>query len=396
MTQIFLYIAMFCSITGYATYWYGLRKQLVRPNRFSWLIWSCVTTVEALTYQAVNEGLVQNLVFFMSAASCLFITLAIWGDGNWSRPSRAEFFSMGMALTALVLWIGFQSSWWAHVLVVATVPVSFIPTWISAGEDKRREMSPAWGFWSLGDLATLLLIGQTTQNHSLEFPYIVVELICHAAIWWRVGLSSINPIRTLRDQDVVPDPRYFCGNPPHAFKIEHNGKGMAVLAGIPFAKGAYLMEFTGPRYHRSEILAHRSGNQDRFLQVDAETYLGPSGNLDDLVNHSCAPNGGLRFEDGRIFLVALKAIAEHEEICWDYSTTSSSSSFSMRCACGTPECRDVIGDFEFLDEAIQQRYRDLQLVPPYLRRSEPVVPGSPAPDPMPAVRVQTEARPLAA
>jgi hypothetical protein len=81
-----LTLAMSLTILAYGCYWWGIRRQLIRPNRSSWLIWSAVTTVEALTYQAVNEGLLQNIIFFMNAASCLFITFAVWRQSAWQRP----------------------------------------------------------------------------------------------------------------------------------------------------------------------------------------------------------------------------------------------------------------------------------------------------------------------
>lgn len=365
--EMYLYAALFFTMTGYAFYWFALKRELVRPNRFSWLIWSAVTTVEALTYQAVNEGLVQNLIFMVSAASCLFLTIAIWRDSSGARPSRTEIFSMAVALVALVLWIGFNSTVWAHLLVVAAVPISFLPTWISAGEDKRREMSPAWGFWALGDLAALLLVVRAGVSDPMELPYVVVELVCHAAIWLRIGLGSINPFKALASPNSLIEEHNLCGHPASAFKVEENDKGKAVHVTRPFAKGVRLMEFSGVRYHRSEVHVHRSGDEDRFLQIGPETYLGPSGQLDDLVNHSCEPNCGLQFDADRIFLVTLKPVQAGEELSWDYSTTSSSSHFSMRCCCGSEQCRDVIGDFEFLDETLQAEYRSLELVPPYLR-----------------------------
>jgi hypothetical protein len=44
------------------------------------------------------------------------------------------------------------------MLVVLAVPVSFWPTWASVWTDRSRERSPAWGLWTFGDLATLLVL----------------------------------------------------------------------------------------------------------------------------------------------------------------------------------------------------------------------------------------------
>jgi SET domain len=366
--EFWLFAAMILSISGYAFYWLGIRRQLVRPNRSSWLIWSAVTTIEALTYQAVNEGLTQNIVFFISAASCLFITLAIWRQSAWQRPSDAELICIGIALASLIIWIGFQSQFWAHILVVAAVPVSFLPTWISAWQDKRRELSPAWGLWALGDFATLMLILSGPRLGGTDLPYIIVELVCHASIWLMIGLSSINPLRSLGipiQAFLVRDVDKSKGNP---FRVGETKLGKAVYAARSFPTGAKLMEFTGPRYHASEIHSNRWGEDDRFVQIDVDHYMGPSGGLDDLVNHSCYPNAGLRFTDEGVFLIAIRPIQSGDEVCWDYSTTLSNTSFYMPCQCGTPDCRDVIGDFAFLEPDLQDRYRAMNVVPDYLMK----------------------------
>ena len=64
-----------------------------------------------------------------------------------------------------------------------------------------------------------------------------------------------------------------------------------------------------------------------------------SGGLDDLVNHSCAPNLGLfpmvgaGGVDGDLFLVARREIAAGEELSFDYSTSMVDEPWAMDCAC---------------------------------------------------------------
>ena len=370
MLYFWLILAAALTIAAYGFYWWGIKRQLVRPNRSSWLIWSAITTVEALTYQAVNEGLLQNIIFFINAASCLFITFAIWRQSAWQKPSSAEYLCMALSLFAMILWLGFQAELWAHLLVVAAVPLGFIPTWVSALQDKRRENSPAWGLWCLADLSTLTLILLSAQSHGMDLPYILIELACHVVVWVVIGIGSINPWRstglaqaTMRESDLDK-------GGDSVFRIGESPAGKAVFANRSFAAGSRLIEFTGPHYRSQEILVHRSGQDDRFVQVGIDDYMGPSGGMDDLVNHSCDPNAGLSFTATGIFLVAIKPIQNGDEICWDYSTTSSSSTFWMRCMCGSSNCRKVIGDFEFLEPERQFHYRERGLVPPYLQDPE--------------------------
>jgi hypothetical protein len=370
--DIWFVLAIGLSFSGYAVYLLGLRRQTVRPNRASWLIWAAATSLEALTYAAVNPGAPQALVFAVSAVACVAVTLGIWRRSAWAPPSPTETFCIAASLTALMLWLVFREAFWAHMLVVAAVPVSFWPTWASVWADRSRERSPAWGLWTFGDLATLLIAVRGSEPGLAELGYILVELLCHASVWFLIGLATINPLRSLgiRRGGLRIFERYRPSN--NLFKVGDNHLGKAVFAAAPFAEGDILLEFTGRRLPADQVPSLLHGRSDRFVQVTPDQYMGPSGRLDDLVNHSCAPNAGLRFTEDGVFLVAVRAIAAGEEIAWDYSTTLRESNWHMLCQCKAPECRRVIGNFETLDAERQEWFRARNLVAPYLRRRDEV------------------------
>lgn len=148
--------------------------------------------------------------------------------------------------------------------------------------------------------------------------------------------------------------------------VTHLGKAVFTLANL--RAGETIMAFAGPRIPESSLLSLTSAELHHYMQIGPKLYLGPSGGLDDLVNHSCNPNSGVRFQKGQIALVAIRDIRIGEEVTWDYATTSFASSWSMQCRCCSPRCRSLIGDFTELPEAIQHRYRALGVLPPYLVR----------------------------
>ena len=346
------------------SYLLGLRRQLVQPNRASWLIWSAATGVEAATYAAVNPGSPQALIFFASAAACLLVTFGIWRRSAWEWPSRTEAMCIAAALSALVVWLVFRETFWAHMLVVAAVPISFWPTWASVWADRRREKSPAWGLWTVGDLATLIVAGRFANQGVGEFAYVGVEFLCHASVWFMIGLATINPLRSLGFAHGRTSPA------SDLFRIGQNHLGQAVFATRGFAPGDPIVEFTGRRFRADRIPSLMRGQSDRFVQVTPEHYMGPSGRIDDLINHSCSPNAGLRFADSGVVLVAIRAILPDEEISWDYSTTLKESNWHMICQCRSPQCRRVIGNFATLSEERQEWFRSHNLVAPYLRRRD--------------------------
>jgi hypothetical protein len=250
------------------------------------------------------------------------------------------------------------------------VPVSFWPTWASVWEEPARERSPAWGLWTLGDLATLVIAARTPPHGLGEWAYVVVELAAHGNVWLMVGLLSLNPARSLgrrRGPFYILDAYRAPANP---FAVGESHLGKAVFAARPFAEGDTLLRFTGPRLSRAPA-AH--GRDDRFVQVGEDAWLGPSGRVDDLINHSCAPNAGLRFApDGAVFLVATAPIAAGDEVTWDYSTTLKDGDWRMICDCRAPGCRGVIGAFATLPAARQEWFLERGLVAPHLRETRPM------------------------
>jgi hypothetical protein len=365
-----LIIAIACSLAGYGLYLVGLRRHLVQPNRASWLIWSAATAVEAATYAAVNPHAVQGWVFALSALACLAVTLGIWRRSVWSAPSRGEMICTAACLAALLLWIAARNAFWAHMLVVLALPVSFWPTWRSVMADRTRERSPAWGLWSVGDLATLLVATRSGDQHFGEYAYILVELLCHASVWFMIGLATINPLRSLGFRDG----RLFVldGYVPTAnlFAVGETHLGKAVYAAQGFAEGDAIVRFTGRRFRVDRVPSALRGASDRFVQVTPDHFMGPSGQIDDLINHSCAPNAGLRFAGGTVTLIAVREIAAGEEITWDYSTTLAESNWHMICQCRSADCRRVIGNFSTLAPERQEWFRARNLVAPYLRRKD--------------------------
>lgn len=152
------------------------------------------------------------------------------------------------------------------------------------------------------------------------------------------------------------------------FAIGNNHLGKAVFAARSFKKGEVVTQFNGEKIHISKIPQSYEGERDRYMQIDREYFIGPSGSADDLINHSCDPNTGIKFTKAGLLLVAIRDIEAGEEITWDYSTTMFENPWRMRCQCQSPLCRKVIGDFMLLDPKLQQKYRELDIIPDYLKQ----------------------------
>jgi SET domain-containing protein len=148
--------------------------------------------------------------------------------------------------------------------------------------------------------------------------------------------------------------------------IRETDKGKAVFADTDIRKGEVVCEFTGPLYTMSEYLDLHDPDNNHFLQIDEDCFMGPSGNADDLINHSCNPNGGLTYRDGKVLYVAIRDIKKDEELSFDYSTTMDEDCWEMECLCGDKACRGKVRDFKHLSADLKRKYIDLNIVMPYI------------------------------
>ena len=128
-------------------------------------------------------------------------------------------------------------------------------------------------------------------------------------------------------------------------------------------RGEILLAFGGPLIDFAET-KRRGASECMAIQVGPDKYIDtqPPGVF---VNHSCAQNTGIRNDWD---LVALRDIPQGEEIRYDYSTSMDEKSFTMRCQCGSPGCRQVVTDFAELPAAVQDYYLCRRLVMSFIVR----------------------------
>ena len=149
----------------------------------------------------------------------------------------------------------------------------------------------------------------------------------------------------------------------------HSKNGKGVFANKNFKKGEEIIEFKGKLFSDEDFPKNYNDVDDHYVQIDKKIYIGPSGDKDDFINHSCNPNSGLKINARKVILVAIRDIKKQEEITWDYSTTMDEDEWELDCMCGSNNCRKKIKDFKYLPTPIQQKYIGLGIVPNYILES---------------------------
>ena len=125
------------------------------------------------------------------------------------------------------------------------------------------------------------------------------------------------------------------------------------LGEIVCAKGGYI-------FNRATLgnIAPALGPAE--IQIADDLFIGPHDATERegamiFSNHSCDPNIGVQ---GQIVFVALREIADGEELTHDWATTDDDD-YTLTCRCGAPCCRGVITGKDWQNQDLQRKYRGM-------------------------------------
>ena len=142
--------------------------------------------------------------------------------------------------------------------------------------------------------------------------------------------------------------------------------GLGIFAARAFAEGDVIVRdasgdyFDGALSYRQICALGLDLPRDCF-QIDVDRFLVPSGSIDDLINHSCAPNAGIRLTSLGYELLALRDVVIGDEVTYDYSTYIDSPE-RLSCNCGLACCRREVGRFRDLEPRLRTYYLDRGVV----------------------------------
>ena len=145
---------------------------------------------------------------------------------------------------------------------------------------------------------------------------------------------------------------------------DHSDGSKGVYARQPVKAGECLAVWGGEIVTWDTLFKIPPEIRKYSVQVEENLYLvtsreGPA----DWVNHSCNPNAGL---EGQIVVVAMRDIANGEEVCYDYAMSDGSPYDEFECECGAAGCRGKVTGEDWLKPELQQRYAGY--FSPYLQR----------------------------
>jgi uncharacterized protein len=155
------------------------------------------------------------------------------------------------------------------------------------------------------------------------------------------------------------------------FEFRKSRLGTGAFAAERIQSGDSIKFLTGEILGTKDVL-RRIGSgkarRDDPLQIDDDLYI----LVDDTslyFNHSCEPSAAIR---GHNELFAYRTIEVDEEITFDYSTvvgmTALNAAWTMRCACASAKCRELIGSVSSIPIAELKEYAYRGALPDFIIR----------------------------
>lgn len=146
------------------------------------------------------------------------------------------------------------------------------------------------------------------------------------------------------------------------------GKGLYSL--VHFADNQVLLPFTGKVLDKKTVYELPDTKSEVLLQIGPVAYLDLANDISLFINHSCNPNTRVKILSQSAFLIATRAILPGEELCFDYSLTSTENinDWSMTCKCNEWNCRKIVSGYPALSDKEKAKYSKLDTVPNYVKK----------------------------
>lgn len=338
-------------VLGYLTYILFVRRGLIDANPLSWLMFAYGTGL--LTFLEFRSGAGWQELLLPIACSISSIVVAALCL-RLAKIRRVELpdimaFALDVVLTAayVAVWIlhsngldpNLESLAVIALLVCAnaTTLASFVPILRSTLRRPQDERALPWLLWTLayGMLFVVTLRDVSDWERLTLLIYPALNAILHFAIavfamsrWWRASTR-------------VP------------FEVRHTGKtGLGLFTPREYARGERVFVLSGKIHWWKSATGEDARKNENWFGVGRDKWIEPDPPY-MFINHSCEPNLGV---SGERDFVALRDIAQGEELTFDYSITEDEDSWSMACACGAAACRGQIGPVQTLPLEVMQRY----------------------------------------
>jgi hypothetical protein len=173
------------TIGAYVPYVGAIRKGVVKPHFYSWLIWSLTTSIVFFAQLAAAAGIGAWPTGVSALITIAVALLALWLKSDIS-VTRADQGFLAAALASLPVWFLTADPLWSVVILTAVDALGFGPTLRKLWHYPFEESLLFYALFALRSLLSVLAL-ETLNLTTTLFPVVMVAacvLTC-ALLWWR-------------------------------------------------------------------------------------------------------------------------------------------------------------------------------------------------------------------
>lgn len=135
-----------------------------------------------------------------------------------------------------------------------------------------------------------------------------------------------------------------------------------VYTTAPIIKDTQVVEYTGPIVTRERADELYEGRPFTYLFGRDDGSIIDGHGLAAFINHCCDPSCETDEIDGKIWIIALRDIAEGEELTYDYCLYDGEEDDEAPCHCGTVHCRGTMYSEEEIERQNKLKKKESELV----------------------------------
>lgn len=143
-------------------------------------------------------------------------------------------------------------------------------------------------------------------------------------------------------------------------ELKESNIGKGLFAKEKILKDEIVVDFSkgpGKILKDKEFKKFFDSGYDYGIQVEEDAIFAATGDEEleeaDFINHSCNPTCGIK---DSLKIVAMRDIEIGEEITFDYAM-SESTPYSIKCECGSKNCRKLITGDDWKITELQKKYK---------------------------------------
>lgn len=177
--------AILLTVVGYVPYIAAIRKRIVRPHFYSWVIWSITTGVVSVAQLSADGG-VGAWPTAVSALITIYVAVLAWILRSDISITRVDLGFLLASLAALPAWFFTSDPLWSVVILTVVDVLGFGPTLRKAYFYPHEESLQFYILFTIRSALSIVAL-ETINLTTMLFPA-VMAVSCFAGsvlLWWR-------------------------------------------------------------------------------------------------------------------------------------------------------------------------------------------------------------------